>query len=352
MFSMDGNKVHSRRKRMMSNVYSKSFVMTNEALLAQVKTILHDRFLPRLEATLSGAEQGVLDIYALLSGTTMDIVSGYIFGLEAGSKLLNDPPQLAWFLNLYNSRRPFSFWAQELPTFTAFVERWLGLRMTPKWVDDANCEIEKWTADMCDAAGEVMKKAAENPGDLPVVYQQMSKALSKDLGKETSSLEKILASEVLDHFAAGFDTSSITLVYVVHQLSKNKAIQARLQDELLALSTPLTPSSSPRLPDPKTLDALPLLHAIIWETLRLHAAIPGPQPRFTPPQGCRLGPDGATYFVPGGVRVSASAGILHRNEDVYECADEWRPERWLQLETMDVEKRKDMESRWFWAFGR
>jgi cytochrome P450 len=91
---------------------------------------------------------------------------------------------------------------------------------------------------------------------------------------------------------------------------------------------------------------------VIWETLRLHSAIPGPQPRFTPPQGCRLGPEDKSYYVPGGVRVSASAGILHANEEVYECASEWRPERWLELEKMDEEKRKDMESRWFWAFGR
>jgi hypothetical protein len=37
---------------------------------------------------------------------------------------------------------------------------------------------------------------------------------------------------------------------------------------------------------------------------------------------------------------------------VYEHAGEWKPERWLELETLDEEKRKDMESRWFWAFGR
>jgi len=351
MFSMGGNKAHAARKRMLRLVYGKAFVVGNEALLAQVASILYDRFLPRLNATLSEAEPGVLDIYALLSGATMDIVTGYLFGLKAGSNLLDDPRQLAWFLDLYQSRRPFSFWAQELPAFAAFLETWLGLRMTPKWVDDANRQIEKWTTDMCDAAEEVVKDGVARPEHLPVVYQHISHALAHDTGKEATLPKEMVASEVLDHLAAGFDTSSITLVYVVHQLSKNKAVQEGLHKELLALATPLTPSSSPLLPDPKTLDELPLLHAILWETLRLHPAIPGPQPRFTPPQGCHLGPD-ATYFVPGGVRVSASAGLLHRNEDVYERADEWRPERWLQLERLDAEKRKDMETRWFWAFGR
>lgn len=172
------------------------------------------------------------------------------------------------------------------------------------------------------------------------------------MGVEKTDLTYPIASEVLDHLAAGFDTSGITLVYVVHQLSTHPDIQARLQTELLGLSPPVLLSSAPTLPNPKALDALPLLHAIIMETLRLHSAIPGPQPRFTPAQGCRLGPKEQDYFVPGGVRVSASAGLLHANEDVYERAGEWLPERWLGLEDLDEEKRRDMESRWFWAFGR
>ena len=186
------------------------------------------------------------------------------------------------------------------------------------------------------------------------MYQQLSVAVVKDAKKNdlgTVDLKSITASEVLDHLAAGFDTSAITLTYIVHELSTHKDIQSRLQDELRTLSPLLVASTPPNLPNPKVVDALPVLHAIIWETLRLHSAIPGPQPRFTPPQGCQLGPHGE-FFVPGGVRVSASAGILHQNEAVYERCSEWRPERWLGLDNVEEERRKDMESRWFWAFGR
>ncbi|KAF1833757.1 cytochrome P450 [Decorospora gaudefroyi] len=352
MFSTGGNKAHSVRKRMLSYVYSKSHVTTSEALLAQTCTILYERFLPYLASTFSGADPGVLNIYALLSATTMDIVTCYIFGLRAGSNLIDDREQLAWFLDLYNSRRSFNFWPQEFPRLTAFVEKWLGYRLTPKWVDEANGEIEKWTMKMCDNAGAVLVQGVARSEDRPVVYQQLQNSMSRasDKGGDTP-LKAQLASEVLDHLAAGFDTSGITLTYVVHELSQNPDMQKRLQRELRSLSPPLVPSSSPTLSDPKTVDALPFLHAVIWETLRLHSAIPGPQPRFTPPHGCRLGPEDASYYVPGGVRVSASAGLLHQNEDVYDRAHEWRPERWLDMEKIGEEKRKDMESRWFWAFG-
>jgi cytochrome P450 len=338
----------------VSNIYSKSVVTASPALLAQTRAIICDRFLRVLESTFSREKPGVLNIYALLSATTMDIVTGYIFGLKASSDLVQDTAQLAWFLDLYNSRRSFNFWPQELPGFTNFLEKWFGYRLVPRWVDAANGEIEKWTMDMCESAGMVLSSDVIDVADTPVVYQHLSKTLAKEVqkaGDEKGDLRHVLASEVLDHLAAGFDTSGITLVYVVHELSRNREMQVRLREELHTLSSQVNASCS-TLPDPKTVDALPLLHAIVWETLRLHPAIPGPQPRVTPPQGCRLGTDDKTYYVPGGVRVSASAGLLHKNEDVYDRADEWRPDRWLNLEKVDDEKRKDMESRWFWAFGR
>lgn len=339
---------------MISNVYSKSVVTASPALLAQATTILYDRFLPYLEAA-SRKDGGVLNIYVLLSATTMDIVNGYIFGLRASTNLIDHPDQLSWFLGLYNSRKAYNFWPQEFPEFNSFVEKWLRYRFAPQWVDDANKEIEKWTKRMCDSAAAVLAQGSIESANTPVVYQQLYTTLSREGKKsnaEISDLGPIVASEVLDHLAAGFDTSGITLVYVVHELSQHKEIQSQLQRELKTLSPPFVPSSSPTLPDPKAVDALPVLHAVIWETLRLHSAIPGPQPRFTPPQGCRLGPDEQSYFVPGGVRVSASAGLLHANEEVYERASEWRPERWLDMERLGEDKKKDMERRWFWAFGR
>lgn len=356
MFSTGRNKPHSTRKRMLSNIYSKSVITTSPALLAQVSTIIYARFLPRLESTFSGEEPGVLNIYALLSGATMDIVTAYIFGLKASSNLTSNPDQLSWFLALYNSRRSFNFWPQEFPVFTNLVAKWLGYKLVPYWVDQANKKIEEWTKEMCQSAATAMAQGVANDEDTPVVYEQLSTALLKTTkeagGDDALDLGSHVASEVLDHLAAGFDTSGITLTYVVHELCRHPQVQARLQRELRSLSPPIISSSSPSLPDGKTVDALPFLHAVIWETLRLHPAIPGPQPRVSPPRGCHLGSEDNMYYVPGGVRVSASAGLLHLNEGVYPRADEWRPERWLELEKLDEETRRDMESRWFWAFGR
>ena len=338
---------------MISNVYSKSFLTANPALLAQMTSILYNRFLPYLSKTFDGDEPGELNIFALLCATTMDIITGYLFGLKASSNLTNNPKDLKWWLDIYYSRHSYSFWPQEFPRLTDFLEEWLWYPLSPKWVNDANSEIEQWVLQMCESADAHTKSGDGELKDTATVYPQLMNAVSKSNSqKDETPSQIIVANELLDHVAAGFDTSSITLNYIIHELSKHTDIQHGLQQELSTLSPRLIPASSPNLPNPKAVDALPLLHAVTWETLRLHSAIPGPQPRFTPPQGCRLGPEEKSYFVPAGVRVSASAGLLHLHEEVYEHAAEWRPDRWLNMDKMDQEKRKDMESRWFWAFGR
>src|SRR5690242_2865386 len=141
MFSTGLNKPHSMRKRMLSNIYSKSVVIASPVLQAQVSTILYQRLLPRLAAAHSGADKGVLEASTLISATTMDIVTSYIFGLKASSNLLGRPDQLAWFLDLYKSRHGWTFWPQEFPRLTSFLSNWLGIRLSPKWVDEANTQI-------------------------------------------------------------------------------------------------------------------------------------------------------------------------------------------------------------------
>ena len=87
------------------------------------------------------------------------------------------------------------------------------------------------------------------------------------------------------------------------------------------------------------------------ETLRLHAAIPGNQPRITPPSAVLGSQD---HALPAGIRVQAQAWSLHRNPTVFPSPETWDPARWLEshYETPEAyqEHLKEM-TRWFWAFG-
>lgn len=387
MFATPASKPHSARKRMISNIYSKSTIQSSPSLRAATAVILHDRLLPLLSSLAADDSSSNSDdaassnpskpspptsIYPLISGLTMDFVTSYIFGLASGTNFTQDAETRAKFLHWYKCRHGYAFWPQEYPGFTQWVKKRLGIRLSPAFVDQANSDIENMTWSMCEKAASVLTQgdekelAAKKPEAFPAVYGQLRSTLGKVVSKqpggaapcEQSELRVAMASEVLDHLAAGFDTSGITLVYLVHELSQRADLQSALRAELLSLSTPLVSGSAPELPSAKELDALPLLQAILMETLRLHAAIPGLQPRSSP-AGASLGPPGHEYTdLPAGVRVASQAWTLHRNEEVFPSAEQWKPERWLDgkgglltAESEDGGERYREMMRWFWAFG-
>ncbi|KAI9652716.1 MAG: hypothetical protein M1831_006609 [Alyxoria varia] len=363
---------------MMSHVYSKSYLQNSPSAAAVASALIYGRVLPKVgRFATSNAE---VNVYTLFNSITMDFVTSYLFGLCNSSNFIENEADADWFLRIYEPRRKHAFWPQEMPKLTNALARIFPL--TPAWVDDANRQFEDWCLKMCDAANEQLRKAAEktgsdgkpdfeqHPENFPVVLQQLTNALNADASKEIAHgagydvpVRLKVASEALDHLSAGEETSAVTLTFLFYELAQRPELQERLRDEARSLQPSVAvdppPSSSPdtaaaaaatkkQLPSAKALSNLPLLHAVLMETLRLHAAIPGPQPRVTPRnRKTILGPFGD---IPGDVRVSANAYSLHRNSDVFPEPEAWRPERWLDEEKDGGEAERE-RMRWFWAFG-
>lgn len=261
-------------------------------------------------------------------------------------------------LSEYHSRREYEFYAAEVPQLRQW-DRMLGTyRLVPEFVDNANEYLEQWGREMAEGADSYLSNV-ENPGDEPIVYKQFKFGFGK-LAQKGSSAEapspaeievnaRTVYSEMLDHLGAGHETSAIALTYLYLEMSRRPQLQEQLRSEVLTLQPrivwPPTEGETFTLPESKQIDALPLLHAIMMETLRLHAPIPGMEPRITPASGCSLG---GYANIPGNVRVSAMPYCLHRNAAVFPDPEAWKPERWL--EDPQSEQHKEM-MRWFWAFG-
>jgi cytochrome P450 len=141
------------------------------------------------------------------------------------------------------------------------------------------------------------------------------------------------------------------MAYVLWQVSRHKDAQTRIRGELEKhMPKLMCPRSRERggmafISSPETLDQLQYLNAVIKESLRLRNTAPTSNPRLTPGnKTTRIGPyDG----IPGGVRISAFAWCLHRQDIVFEQAEEWNPDRWL---SQDEDKLAEM-NRWDWTFG-
>lgn len=351
MFSSLASGPHSARKRNLANIYAKSTLLGSATMHAITHTLVHGRLLPRLNET-----QGeVVEAYELFSSYAMDGVTAYLFGLARSTKFLSTPETSKQWLVNFKSRQFYSFWDQELPLFTATLRKLGLIRLAiPKWVTDANEPVDELVLEMSDASeADFQKYSLSELGDVPVVYRQLRNAVVGDATKEIELLPEQrleIASELLDHVGAGSDTSGTTLTYLAWELSKPHNIDTltALRDEL-RVSCAAGPTGDAEELTARQLDGLPVLHAVIMETLRLHAAIPGEQPRITPPNAS-LGPPGCTVSgIPAGVKVNSQAHSLHRNPDVFPEPERWLPQRWLTDDgKIDGGGEK---GRWFWAFG-
>ncbi len=104
MFSMAASKPHSIRKRMVSNVYSKSYIQSSPELHKISQVMIYERLLPLMEK--AATEKQPLDVLELNYSTTMDFIIAFMFGLQNCSNFLLDVEARKHWLKVYQSHRP------------------------------------------------------------------------------------------------------------------------------------------------------------------------------------------------------------------------------------------------------
>ena len=166
----------------------------------------------------------------------------------------------------------------------------------------------------------------------PVVYAHLRPKI-EDAYAGSKNIDNTMAAEILDHLIAGNDGAGNTLTFLAWQLARHPQIQRRLREELLTVEKGDQWTQE--------LESLPLLDAVLMETMRLHPAGLGPHLRVVPKEGTRL----ASFSIPSDTTVSATAWAMHRNKEVFPGPEEWQSERWL-----GEHNRKEMQ-KWFFAFG-
>ncbi|KAK4960927.1 hypothetical protein LTR10_001416 [Elasticomyces elasticus] len=309
------HKTHSAVRKTIAGLYTKSYLQHSGELDGLSRRIVVDGLLPGISRDGYGV-QG-MDVVKLFECVGVDFISGYVFGATVGTDFLNDQ---------YGRDRYFGEWER--------------LRETPSLTEQPI--MEALFMDMCKAA------VASGKDSVAVkMHQELSsKALQWNLSEEEVMTR--CASEMVDHIIATQETNTVTLTYILYRLSQHPEYQEQLRNELLASNSGIPTSKDQPLPTPGNLDALPLLHAIITETLRLHAANPARMRRVSPPAGLDL----HGISIPPATIISTNAYCLHRNPDVFPKPFDWLPERWMSStdSKTDTSGTPTMR-RWFWAFG-
>ncbi|KAF2671197.1 cytochrome P450 [Microthyrium microscopicum] len=131
----------------------------------------------------------------------------------------------------------------------------------------------------------------------------------------------LVALEIANLTFAATDTTSVVLTFLFWELARNSQLQTKLRTELQQVQVP----ENSNIPSHQSLVKLPLLNAVIQETMRRHSPVPMGLLRQVPPGGRSI----ANYFMPGETIVSMSSLTAHRNAEHFPVPDSFIPSRWL-----------------------
>ena len=286
---------------------------------------------------LSG-ERGDEELYDLFFAWALASISTYIFGPGAAVNLLNDLTEARRLQEVYNDERLVGLWVSSWFYLPRRLLRWIGYPTEISCIEEMRRQAER-------ACATHPQEKSTEPRFTACEYMknEMLREPPGGTGREakqpSSNQQSAISSEMQDHVVAGFDTSIITLTICARLLSldSNRTWQKKSRAEARRFHGSV---------EAVEVEKLPILNAIVKETLRLYAPVAGRQLHVTN-KTMPLEPEGHQVTVPGGVTVHAQAWTLHRNNSIFPDPEEWRPDRWLDC---SPEQRKEMDA-WLWAFG-
>ncbi|KAF4302852.1 hypothetical protein GTA08_BOTSDO08954 [Botryosphaeria dothidea] len=127
-----------------------------------------------------------------------------------------------------------------------------------------------------------------------------------------------IRNEAGNFIVAGADTTAISMTYLTYAVLACAELRSELEAEVAGL---------PEGFGDRECEELPLLNAVVNETLRLYGAAPGSLPRTVPRGGTNL----VGHYIPEGTVVTTQAWTLHRDEGLWPEAERFNPRRWLSL---------------------
>ncbi|GME57856.1 cytochrome p450 [Neofusicoccum parvum] len=295
VFTMRDRRAHAARRRLFARGFGKTYLRETweGAVRAKVGVAVGK---VRAEAVA----EGKADLVRWWSFMAADVVGVLGFGesfgmLEAGRK--------TEYIRVLEAALVGNGIGAELPWV-----RWLGARVPVRALREAFNSSE-YILGYGTKAVENARRGGRDANLMATIMAEAEKSDAKvdDMDVRTESTSLIFA---------GSGTTANTLTFLNYAVLSRPALQEALEAEVATLADGFTDAD---------LEQLPLLNGIINETLRLYCAVPGSLPRVVPPGGVTLG----GYFIPEGTTVSTQAYTLHRDEGLWENAEEFDPYRWL-----------------------
>lgn len=338
MFSFSTVKEHGERKKLFAHAYAKSaMIKGNTADMVQRKA---KRYLDLLQQNRSPT----CEIFSTLHFYSLDNITEFLYGTFGKTSCMEgtqkDRELICDIIDV--ARRKLSWYSVHLPGYTKWLYACTGITGTlarhlhPMQEPTTYAGIRVHALKACQAYANASEDKRADETSL------ISKLWNHHDSRKERGLDHLdVAAECADHLLAGIDTTSDTLMFLIWSLSRsqNREYQDKVMEEVRQIpEESLDENGIPRV---EVCDKLPYVDAVIKETLRLFAPLPGTEPRSLP---IMTTIDSCT--IPPRTVVSISPYALHRNPDVFKDPHKFDPSRWLSSAKESAEAKK-----WFWAFS-
>ncbi|XP_062119271.1 cytochrome P450 93A3-like [Humulus lupulus] len=157
----------------------------------------------------------------------------------------------------------------------------------------------------------------ENYGDTVKDLLDMLLDISEDKSSEFKLTRENIKAFILDIFAAGSDTSALTIAWALSELVNNPNIMKKAREEMDTIV------GQTRLVEESDIGNLPYLQAIVKETLRLHPT--GPMAVRESTERCTIN----GYDIPEKTQLFVNLWAIGRDAKHWETPLEFKPERFL-----------------------
>ncbi|KAL4933240.1 cytochrome P450, partial [Aspergillus undulatus] len=321
VFNMRDPKQHAARRKLFARAFSKSELRGRwEGVVRSKVRLAVDRIKGELDAENGTGRCDVLKWWTFLA---TDVSGHLMFGEDFGMLELGVKNE---YIHVLESTMMGSGINSELPLI-GFIGRHLPIASIRS--------MFRANEYMTSYGRRAITNARTNSDSARNIFSGMIYESEKG---EASLTDVDVVTEAGNLIVAGSDTTAVTLTYLIWAVLDQPNLQQALEEEVGTLEDGC---------DDASLESLPLLNAVIKETLRLYGAAPGSLPRSVPAGGATL----AGYFIPEGVTVSTQSWTVHRDESIYPNPDEFDVSRWLEEDGEGKGMRASLPQSAFSPFG-
>lgn len=262
----------------------------------------------RLRDERSRSPSGVLvgDVANLLYRFALEGISYILFETRIGCLKQQVPPETQHFIDSINLMFKNSIFATVLP-------RW-SRKVLPFW----DRYLDSWDTIFAFGKRLIDRKMKELEGHVEKGKEVSQGYLSYLLASGHLSLDEVYGS-VAELLLAGVDTTSNTLCWALYHLSRDLGIQDALYQELKAVVPP------DRFPGAEDIPKMPMLRAVIKETLRVYPVVPT-NARVFYEKDIVIG----DYLFPKNTLFVLAHYAMSHDETYFPEPERFLPQRWLR----------------------